>query len=61
MTEQIAAAYPGLREFAARKFYRMRQFYGAYAGQELVTPLGDKLPWTHHLIIMGQSHRPEER
>ena len=61
LAQHIAATYPGLRGFTARNLYRMRQFYETYAGQELVTPLVTQLPWTHHLIIMGQSQRPEER
>lgn len=39
----------------------MRQFYEAYRGNEKVPPLVTQLPWTHHLIILGQSRRSEER
>jgi len=39
----------------------MRQFFEAYQGDEKVSPLVRQLPWTHHLIILGQSKRPEER
>jgi predicted nuclease of restriction endonuclease-like (RecB) superfamily len=39
----------------------MRQFFETYCGQEMVTPLVTQLPWTHHLIILSQSKRPEER
>jgi predicted nuclease of restriction endonuclease-like (RecB) superfamily len=39
----------------------MRQFYEAYVGDEKVTPLVTQLPWTHNLIILGQSKRVEER
>ena len=28
---------------------------------EKVAPLVRQLPWTHHLIILGQAKRPEER
>lgn len=39
----------------------MRQFYEAYTGSEIVASLVRQLPWTHHLIILGQSKRQEER
>jgi predicted nuclease of restriction endonuclease-like (RecB) superfamily len=39
----------------------MRQFYEAYQAQEKVATLLRELPWTHNLIILGRSQRPEER
>jgi len=39
----------------------MCQFFEAYAGDEKVSALLTQLPWTHHLIILGRSKRPEER
>ena len=39
----------------------MRQFYEAYRGGEIVPALLAQLPWSHHLIILGQSKIPEER
>ena len=39
----------------------MRQFYETYAGDKKVTPLVTQLPFTHNLIIMTQSKRPQER
>jgi hypothetical protein len=39
----------------------MRQFYETYRDQEFVTALLTQLPWTHNLIIVSQSKRPEER
>jgi predicted nuclease of restriction endonuclease-like (RecB) superfamily len=39
----------------------MRQFYEAYHGQKKVSSLLRQLPWTHNLIILSQSKRPEER
>lgn len=39
----------------------MRQFYEAYRDDEKVSPLTRQLPWTHNLIILNQSKRPEER
>lgn len=39
----------------------MRQFFEAYCADEKVTALLTELPWTHNLIILTQSKRPEER
>lgn len=39
----------------------MRQFFEAYRGHEKVSALLAHLPWTHHLIILGQAKSPEER
>lgn len=39
----------------------MRQFYEAYRDESIVSPLVRQLPWSHHLIILGQSKRREER
>jgi hypothetical protein len=38
----------------------MRQFSKRTAATK-VTPLVTQLPWTHNLIILTQSKRPEER
>jgi predicted nuclease of restriction endonuclease-like (RecB) superfamily len=45
----------------ARNLFRMRQFYEAYREDAIVSPLVAQLPWSHHLIILGQSKRREER
>ena len=52
---------PGLRGFARPNLYRMRQFYETYRDEPIVSPLVRQLPWTHNLIILSQSKRPEER
>ncbi len=57
----IARTQPGLRGFTRANLFRMRQFYQTYCGEEKVAPLVRQLPWTHNLIILGQSRRPEER
>ena len=61
LAQHIARTYPGLRGFTRRNLYRMRQFYETYRADKIVSPLATQLPWTHHLIILGQSQRAEER
>jgi len=50
-----------LRGFTSRNLFRMRQFYEAYRGNEIVSALLTQIPWTQNLIILSQSKRAEER
>ena len=61
LAEFIARTESGLRGFTRRNLFRMRQFYEAYVSDAIVSPLVTQLSWSHHLIILGQSKRPEER
>lgn len=61
LAEHIARTQPGLRGFTRPNLFRMRQFYDAYRDDEKVSALLRQLPWTHNLIILTQSKRPEER
>ncbi len=61
LARHLARVMLGQRGFTRRNLFRMRQFFEAYQGNELVTPLVTQLPWTHNLIILSQSKRPEER
>ncbi len=57
----IAQKYPGLRGFTRPNLFRMRQFYETYRRDEKVSALLRQLPWTHNLLILSKSKRPEER
>jgi predicted nuclease of restriction endonuclease-like (RecB) superfamily len=61
LATHIARTQPGLRGFTRRNLFRMRQFFETYRDDEIVSPLVSQLPWTHHLIILSQTKRPEER
>jgi predicted nuclease of restriction endonuclease-like (RecB) superfamily len=61
LARYIQRHHPNLRGFTRRNLFRMLQFFEAYKGDENVSPLVRQLPWTHHLTILGQSKRPEER
>ncbi len=37
----------------------MRQFWDTYGDDKKVAPLVRQLPWSHNLIILGQSKRPD--
>jgi predicted nuclease of restriction endonuclease-like (RecB) superfamily len=61
LAASIARQYPGMRGYTRRNLFRMRQFYEAYRGDKKVSALLTQLPWTHHLLILGQAKLPEER
>lgn len=61
LAAHLAHTQPGLRGFTRANLFRMRQFYETYHAQKKVAPLVRQLPWTHNLIILGRSKRPEER
>ncbi len=61
LAEHLAHTQPGLRGFTRRNLFRMRQFYETYPKSEIVSAVLTQLPWTHHLTILSQSKRPEER
>jgi len=61
LARYLARTQPGLKGFTRANLYRMRQFYETYRGDKKVAPLVRQLSWTHHLVIMGQCKRAEER
>jgi predicted nuclease of restriction endonuclease-like (RecB) superfamily len=61
LARYLAQTQPGLRGFTRANLFRMKQFYEAYPDLKIVSAVLRQLPWTHHLIILSQSKRPEER
>lgn len=61
LAQHIATTQPGLRGFSAKNIWRMRQFFEAYSDSPILSALLRELPWTHNLIILSRSQRPEER
>ena len=61
LAEHLACTQPGLRGFTRSNLFRMRKFYETYCDDTKVAPLVRLLPWSHNLIILNQSQRPEER
>ena len=61
LAAHIARHEPGRRGFSAQNLWGMRQFFEAYPAATKLSPAVRVLPWTHHLMILGQSKRPEER
>lgn len=61
LASYIERRHPNLRGFSRRNLFRMRQFFETYARTEKVSALLTQLSWTHHLLILGQCKRAEER
>ena len=61
LAQHLARTVPGLRGFSAPNLWRMRQFFETYRGDGNLSAVVRDLPWTHNLIILGQSKRAEER
>jgi predicted nuclease of restriction endonuclease-like (RecB) superfamily len=61
LANYLALTQPGLRGFTRPNLFWMRQFYETYRHDQKVSPLVRQLPWTHNLIVLSQSKRPEER
>ncbi len=61
LAQHLARTVPGMRGFSAQNLWRMRQLFETYRDEPKLSPLVRGLPWTHNLIILGQSKRTEER
>jgi len=61
LAQHLARTMPGLRGFSVQNLWRMRQFNETYRDDPKLSALVRVLPWTHNLIILGQSKRSEER
>jgi predicted nuclease of restriction endonuclease-like (RecB) superfamily len=61
LARYIARKHPDIKGFTRRSLFRMRQFYETYRREEKVAPLLRQLSWTHNLLILSRSKRPEER
>jgi len=61
LAQWLLAKAPDLKGFSASNLWRMKQFYEVYSDSPKLAPLVRVLPWTHNLLILGQSKRPEER
>lgn len=61
LAAHIAQTHPGLRGYTRSNLLRMRQFHETYRDNQIVAPLVRQLPWTHNLLILSKSKRPEER
>jgi len=57
----IRNSQPGIRGFSVQNLWRMRQFFEVYGQNKVLSPLVRELPWTHHMLVLGQTKMEEER
>jgi len=61
LADYLSSQGPDYKGFNRRNLYRMKQFYDAYEGNEIVSPLVTQIGWTHHLLILSKTKTTEER
>ena len=61
LSAHVQRRQPGIRGFSPQNLWRMRQFVDAWRDRPQLSALLRELPWTQHLIILGQSKRPGEQ
>ncbi len=61
LARYIARKHQDIKGFTRASLFRMRQFYETYRSDKKVAPLVRQLSWTHNLLILSRSKRPEER
>ncbi|MHB1423641.1 MAG: PDDEXK nuclease domain-containing protein [Gemmataceae bacterium] len=61
LAEYIQKCQPDARGFSASNLWRMMQFFETYRDEPKLAPLVRELSWTHNLLILSRSKRPEER
>ena len=53
--------FPGVAGFSAPNLYKMRHFYEAYHGHEILSPLVREISWTKNLVILERCSEDDER
>lgn len=60
LAADLAAAFPEMSGFSPRNLRYMRDFAAAYPDAAFVQQVAAKLPWGHHIVLLG-SRADEER
>jgi len=61
LAKDLQMESPGVAGFSAPNLYKMRQFYEAYRGHEILSPLVREISWTKNLVILEQCREDAER
>ena len=61
LVEHLARTQLGLRGFTRSNLFRMKQFYEAYQGKEIVSAVLRQFPWTHNLTILSKRNKNASR
>jgi len=61
LAKDLQLEFPGVSGFSAPNLYKMRQFYEAYRGNEILSPLVREISWTKNLVILERCKADAER
>ncbi len=61
LAQDLSNEFPGIKGFSAQNLWRMRQFYGAYVGNEKLSPLVREISWTKNVVILMRCKDSLER
>ncbi|MGI9074273.1 MAG: PDDEXK nuclease domain-containing protein [Bryobacteraceae bacterium] len=61
LAKDLQLEFPGVAGFSAPNLYKMRQFYDAYRGNEILSPLVIEISWTKNLVILERCREDSER
>lgn len=61
LSNDLHAAFPGVRGFSAQNLWYMRQFFQAYSATPKLQPLVGEIGWSHNLLILSRCKDHQER
>lgn len=61
LAQYIQDRHTDLKGFNVRGLYRMCQFYDAYSGNPIVSPLVTQLSWSNNLVILAKTKTQDEQ
>ncbi len=61
LAKDLQLEFPGVAGFSAPNLYKMRQFYDAYHGDEILSPLVREVSWTKNLVILERCVEDNKR
>ena len=61
LAKELEKEFPGTRGFSSQNLWRMRSFFLAYRGHEILSPLVREIGWTHNIVIIGMCKDLQER
>ena len=61
LAKDLQLEFPGVGGFSAPNLYKMRQFYEAYHGHQILSPLVREISWTKNLVILERCSEDDER
>jgi hypothetical protein len=61
LAEYLSINLPNSTGFSSPNLWRMKQFYEAYDGNEILSPLVREISWTNNLLILSGTKTEAER